>query len=149
MSKRVVFVDLDHVLADYSTGFHQYETRFPELKFPQQEPGMYMSLKPLDGAINAYKWLDDNFDTYILSAPSSMNPHSYTEKFLWVQKYLGYGAAERMILSNYKNLCTGDFLIDDYEDGKGQEQFSGQLILFGSAGYPDWSAVIDYLRQIE
>ena len=78
-----------------------------------------------------------------------MNPHSYTEKFLWVQKYLGYEAAERMILSNYKNLCTGDFLIDDYEDGKGQEQLSGQLILFGSAEYPDWSAVIDYLRQIE
>ena len=63
MSKRVVFVDLDHVLADYSTGVQEYKTRYPELEFPQSEPGMYMSLKPLDGAIIAYKWLDDNFDT--------------------------------------------------------------------------------------
>jgi 5'-nucleotidase len=34
-------------------------------------------------------------------------------------------------------LLKGDFLIDDYITGRGQEYFEGELIHFGSNQYPD------------
>jgi 5'-nucleotidase len=49
------------------------------------------------------------------------------------------------ILSPNKALLKGDFLIDDMINGKGQEDFEGELITFGSEKYPNWKSVIKKL----
>ena len=49
--------------------------------------------------------------------------------------------AQKLILSPNKALLKGDFLIDDMINGKGQEDFEGELIAFGSEKYPNWKSV--------
>ena len=118
---------------------------------PQAAPGLYGSLEPIVGTISALKELmaSPNLNISILSAQSVRNPHSYSEKRIWVGNHLGEHVADRLILSNYKGLNRGDYLIDHYGHGKGQEYFEGALIPFGSARYPDWSSVVETFREHE
>lgn len=67
-----------------------------------------------------------------------------SDKLVWVKKWLGTYSYKRLILSHHKNLNKGDFLIDDRLKN-GAENFSGELILFGSEQYPNWDSVVDYL----
>jgi len=39
----------------------------------------------------------------------------------------------------------GDYLIDDHASGRGQEDFQGELIHFGSEKFPDWKVILNYL----
>jgi hypothetical protein len=45
-----------------------------------------------------------------------------------------------------KSLWMGDFLIDDHDSGRGQENFQGELIHFGSAKWPDWATVLAWFE---
>ena len=62
----------------------------------------------------------------------------------WVQKHFSEVFHKRLIISHHKDLLKGDFLIDDRGD-KGQADFEGQWIKFGSEEFPDWPTVTDYL----
>ncbi|MCP5016337.1 MAG: hypothetical protein GY938_13855 [Ketobacter sp.] len=134
---------MDHVLCDYETGFKRHQAKYPDLSFPQSQPGLYIGLEPIEGAIKAFSWLanQEEFAVLILTAPSILNPHSYCEKRIWVEEYLGIDAVENLIISPHKGLNRGDYLIDDCISGKGQENFQGELIQFGSCEFPDWSSV--------
>lgn len=147
-TKKIVYIDMDHVLCDYDAGYKAHQSMYPDLEFPQSQPGLYRSLKPMPGAIEAFRSLSARSDVevYILTAPSERNPHCYSEKRIWVEEYLGLAAVNRLIISPHKNLLRGDYLIDDCASGKGQEHFEGELILFGSQQYPGWSQVLKYLR---
>ena len=72
-------------------------------------------------------------------------PESWTHKRMWVSKHLGKHAYKKLILSNHKNLLSGDYLIDD-RTANGAGEFSGELIQFGSDKFPDWSSVLNYLQ---
>jgi 5'-nucleotidase len=87
-SKIVVYVDLDDPLCDYTSLFNQGLLGNPKIKYSQSLTGFFLNLELIPNAIDAFKWLDnrDEFDVYILSAPSIHNPHCYTEKRLWVEK---------------------------------------------------------------
>ena len=93
--------------------------------------------------VEVYQWLNnqDNVDLYILTAPSVRNPSSYTEKRLWLERYLGLKTAYKLIISPNKGLNLGHYLIDDYIEGKGRENFEGQILQFGSKEYPDWKSI--------
>ena len=99
---------------------------------------------PYEGAINAYHHLARFYDVYILSTAPWNNPSAWSDKLIWVRKWLGTDGYKRLILSHHKNLNKGDFLIDDRLKN-GAENFSGELILFGSEQYPNWDSVVDYL----
>jgi 5'-nucleotidase len=146
---KVIYVDMDDVLCDFIGEFTALRSSRPEIEFPQSLPGFFEGLKPIDGAIEAFEWLAKQpcLDTYILSAPSVLNPYSYTEKRLWIEKHLGLDAAHKLILSPNKALNIGEYLIDDYAYGKGQENFTGQLLHFGSEQFPDWLAIIRFLND--
>lgn len=149
MSPRIiVYIDMDHTLSDYDAGFRRHQSLHPDLEFPQSVPGMFLNLEPVHGAIDAYLWLNSHprLDVYILTAPSEMNPHSYTEKRLWVEKHLGMEVVRKLIISPNKGLNRGDFLIDDYISGRGQENFEGKILQFGSDEFPDWQAVIGFFK---
>ena len=88
----------------------------------------------------------EKFDPYILTAPSTRNPFSYTEKRVWIEKYFGVEFTEKLIISSNKGLLKGDILIDDLISGRGQENFEGKIMQFGSANYPDWKTVIARLE---
>ena len=118
-----------------------------DVRFPQGRIGFFRGLTPIDGGIESVNVLrsNDSLDVYILTAPSVRNPHSYMEKRQWIEKYFDYDFCKKLIISPNKALLKGDVLIDDNIQGKGQEDFEGELIKFASEKYPDWSSVLGYL----
>jgi len=96
------------------------------------------------GAVDAFATLSQRFDTYILSTAPWNNPSAWSDKLEWVKTNLGNTAYKRLILTHHKNLNRGDFLVDDRQKN-GASEFGGELILFGSEQFPDWSVVTKYL----
>jgi 5'(3')-deoxyribonucleotidase len=146
--QKIVYVDMDDVLCDFAQMYNESKERHPEIAYPHSVPETFLNLTPIDGAIEGFRSLSANpkLDVYILSAPSVFNPHSYTEKRLWVERHLGLDAAHRLILSPHKHLNHGDFLVDDQLDGRGQERFSGELLHFGSEQFPNWPSIVDHIE---
>ncbi len=107
-------------------------------------------MRPLPGAIDAFRELAQPFDTYILSTAPWRNPSGWQHKIEWVHEHLGAGedsvAYKRLILTHHKELNRGDFLVDD-RPNNGADRFEGQWIHFGSKRFPDWPTVVDYLRR--
>lgn len=145
--KIIIYVDMDQTLADYNSAYNEQRKKNPHLAYPQSTPGFFTALAPLSDAITTFHWLmsQELFETFILTAPSVKNPHCYSEKRLWTEKYLGFEAASRLIITPHKGLNKGHYLIDDQATGKGQELFEGNLIHFGSPSFPNWKSVKDYL----
>lgn len=143
MTNRIVYVDMDDVLCDYSGAYQAALTLHPENKYPQSKYGFFANLQAIEGAVDAINALiqSDNYEPYILTAPSICNPFSYTEKRVWVEQYLGFKLVDRLIICSNKGLLKGDFLIDDNAFGKGQENFEGELIHFGSREFTGWNDV--------
>ncbi len=46
-----------------------------------------------------------------------------------------------------KEKLKGDVLIDDYIEGRGQENFEGEFIHFGSEEFPNWEIIYQYLNS--
>jgi 5'-nucleotidase len=149
--KKTLYVDMDGVLVDFESGVQrisakeqrEYEGRLDDV------PGIFALMDPMPGALEAYRELSQLFDTYILSTAPWENVSAWSDKLLWVKRHLGGhpgdDAYKRLILTHHKDLNAGDFLIDDR--GKhGSDRFVGEHILFGSARFPDWPSVMDYLR---
>lgn len=146
MSKKIVYIDMDNVVVDFQSGIDllseqvkvEYQGRYDEV------PHIFSLMKPIDGALEAIEKLHNKYEIYLLSTAPWNNPTAWSDKVLWVQKYLGDLCYKRLILSHHKNLNRGDFLIDDREKN-GAKDFEGELILFGSDIYPDWETILKYL----
>tara|TARA_Y100001968_G_scaffold291600_1_gene296167 strand:+ start:4838 stop:5278 length:441 start_codon:yes stop_codon:yes gene_type:complete len=144
--KKILYVDMDNVLVDFASGVEmipehiqlEYKGRIDDV------PGIFSLMKPVFGAISSFERLCKEYDTYILSTAPWSNSSAWSDKNLWVRKYLGEIAYKKLILTHHKNLNHGDFLIDD-RTANGASLFGGQHIIFGSDEYPNWKAVCDYL----
>lgn len=144
--KKTLYVDMDNVLVDFPSGINQlspetqeeYSDNFDEV------PGIFSLMIPMPGAIDAYKELSERFETYILSTSFWKNPSAWSDKLIWVDKYLGKHAHKRLILSHNKQLHIGAYLIDD-RPNNGAKDFIGEWIKFGSDKYPNWEVVKNYL----
>lgn len=146
--QKIIYVDMDDTLCDYSSQYSLYQAQFPDVKFPQSVVGFFEKMVPKPDAIEVAQALYDHehYKVYILTAPSLYNPPCYSEKRLWVEGHLGFQWVERLIIANDKSLLKGDYLVDDHIEGRGQEKFEGELIHFSSDKFPDWKAVGDYFR---
>jgi 5'-nucleotidase len=152
MARKILYADLDNTLVDFQSGIDgldpaivdKYEDRFDEA------PGIFALMRPLPGAIDAFRELAQLFDIYILSTAPWRNPSAWQHKIEWVHEHLGADedsvAYKRLILTHHKNLNRGDFLVDDRANN-GADQFTGEWIQFGSERFPNWPMVVDYLRQ--
>lgn len=140
---KIIYVDMDDTLCDFKGAYQRALDDNPGIQYPQSQSGFFANLKPIKGAIDAVNQLikSDDYDPYILSAPSTPNPLSYAEKRQWVEQHFGYEFCERLILCAHKGLLRGHLLIDDNVEGKGQEEFEGKIIQFGSTRFPNWLSV--------
>jgi 5'(3')-deoxyribonucleotidase len=143
--KKIVYVDMDNVLFNFSKARDEALLRNPSIAFPHSQVDFFRKLEPIENAMWSIKTLDKHFDTYILTAPSTLNPMSYMEKMLCIRDHLGQAFIEKLIISKHKHLNKGDYLIDDMASGCGQDKFEGELIQFGSEKFPNWQSVINYL----
>lgn len=148
--KKRVFVDMDNVLVDFESGLAQvseevkqeYEGRLDEI------PGLFGLMKPMPGAIDSMHELQKHYDLFILSTAPWKNPSAWSDKVSWVTKYLDDVFHKRMVITHRKDLCQGDYLIDD-RGKNGTSEFAGEWIEFGSEKFPDWNSVLVYLMNVE
>lgn len=138
---------MDDVMAAYTDAFNIALEKNPGIQFPQSQLDFFRNLKPIDGAIDAVNRLRKIYDVYVLTAPSYKNPLCYMEKRIWIEEKFDMDMVQRLIISPNKSLLKGDYLIDDNIQGKGQEDFEGILVHFGSNRFPTWYHVEKYLQN--
>lgn len=143
--KPILYIDMDGPLVDYDAGIAHCNSP-EERDCIKRSPGFFENLPPAKGALEAVDWLIQHFECFLLTTTPWGAPLASTEKRLWVDKHLPKYFFKRLITSHFKNLNIGDFLIDD-RTKNGAGQFSGELILFGSPEFPDWSSIITYLSS--
>jgi 5'-nucleotidase len=147
ITKPLVYIDMDGVLSDFDKRFKELEAQGFKGSSVFKHPEAYKDLEPIEGAIAAWHSLQEKYETYILSTPAWSNPDSWSEKRIWVEKFLGKSAHKKLILCHHKGLVMGDYLIDDRK-ANGVGDFKGEHIHFGTEEYPDWSAVLQRLGII-
>ncbi len=143
---KTLYIDMDNVLVDFPTGIarisdaqrNEFEGRLDEVL------GIFSLMEPMEGAVDSFHKLTHKYDTYILSTAPWENHTAWSDKLIWVKKYLGMPAYKRLILSHHKNLNLGDYLIDDRLKN-GVDKFPGEHIHFGTEKFPDWKSVCEYL----
>ena len=143
---QIIYIDMDNVIVDFRSGINKlsiqqkkkYVGRLDEV------PGIFSLMSPMENAIESVKKLSKVFDTYLLSTAPWDNPSAWSDKVIWVKKYLGEVTHKRLILSHHKNLNKGDYLIDD-RTKNGADKFEGEHIHFGQGAFKDWNAVTKYL----
>lgn len=155
MSKKVVFLDLDDTLADFS-GSPLLPAGYPFEVHAMYEPGFFLGLKVIPGALSAVRQIIKmGYDVHILSQPVDISAHSYSEKVQWVGIHFPE-LISKLHLTQDKGLFKGDYLIDDNPD-KWKDKFEangGKFIEFHySRKYPhtmknthaNWKEIIEFL----
>jgi len=146
--EKIVYVDMDNVLVNFQSGIDKLSVDIVKefVDRLDEVPNIFSLMEPMKGAIEAYELISQRYDTYILSTSPWENPSAWSDKLLWIKKYLSSVAYKRLILTHHKNLNIGDYLIDD-RTKRGADKFQGELILFGSKDFSDWEAVTKYLLK--
>tara|TARA_B100001063_G_C16483973_1_gene414035 strand:+ start:193 stop:618 length:426 start_codon:yes stop_codon:yes gene_type:complete len=137
---------MDNVLVDFKSGIDKisYENKIEYEGRLDDVPGIFSLMVPIKNAIESVEKLSKTFDIYLLSTAPWDNPSAWSDKVIWVKKYLSEVAYKRLILSHHKNLNKGDYLIDD-RTKNGADKFEGEHIHFGQGAFKDWDAVTTYL----
>ena len=146
MSKKRLYFDMDGVIVDFDSALKlQSEETLKKYEGREDEiPGLFGQMQPMQGAIEAIRKLNEIYDCYILSTAPWGNPSAWSDKVIWITRYLDDVFHKKMVITHCKHLCKGDILIDD-RDKHGVRDFEGEWIHFGSERFPDWDSVLDYL----
>ena len=147
-----LFIDMDNVLVNFQSGIDRLDekTRQEYKDHLDDVPGIFAQMDPMPGAVEAVQKLRERYDLYILSTAPWNNPTAWCDKLNWVKKHFGGDEHspfyKRIILTHHKNLCHGNYLIDDRPKKCGVEEFTGKVLHFGPEGkYKDWESVVEYL----
>jgi 5'(3')-deoxyribonucleotidase len=140
---------MDGVIVDFASALElqseetlkEYEGRLDEI------PGLFSQMKPMPGALEAVRRLNERYDCYILSTAPWNNPSAWSDKVAWITEHLDDVFHKKMIITHCKHLCKGNYLIDD-RDKHGASEFEGEWIHFGSERFPNWETVLEYLLTI-
>jgi len=143
-----LFFDMDGVLVSFESGLERVDekTKCQYKGHVEDIPGLFSLMRPVPGAIEAVRMLSQHYDVFILSTAPWKNPSAWGDKRNWVVEHFGDIFFKRIILTHRKDLCQGDYLIDD-RGYNGVTNFGGEWIKFGSDQFPDWNAVINYLSS--
>lgn len=158
MTKKIILIDMDGVLVKEPSKEHEESKRKKMGRKGKKDgyeehdihwsdvPDIFQDLEPMQGAIDSYTKLSENYDVYIVSTAPWNNPSAWSDKRNWVDKYIPH-AKKRLFLTHNKNMIIGDFIIDDRLKN-GVDKFHGKHIHFGQEPFENWNKVIDYFDRI-
>jgi 5'-nucleotidase len=146
--KKVVYIDLDGVIVDL---IGQMNIELSETSKKYNDPTdiiddsetIFINAKPIPQALESIAELEKYYDVFILSTAPWHNIHSWSQKRMWVEKYLP-SMFKKLILTHHKEQLIGDYLIDDRKKN-GASEFKGKHIHIFSEHYPTWQSVLDEL----
>lgn len=182
--KPIVLVDMDGVLVDFEEHFLKcFMAEYPELPFipvkerrvfyaqddypPEYKPlihsifeseGFFLTMPPMDGALEAMKTLAEKNEVFICTAPFTSSRHCAGEKFEWVRKHLGEEWLSRMVISKDKTMTRGDYLIDDKPAIVGVKKPEWEHVIFDAPYNREvkykrralsWATVYDTLPELK
>lgn len=147
--KKILFVDMDGVLADFEAGVRSFEPDMPwdrenVDRVCEANTRVFTILPEIEGGVEAVTLLKEKYDIYFLTTPMCNVPDSYGDKRIWLREKFGDWVDKRLILTHRKDLAKGDILIDDTLHN-GVDNFEGDHIHFGTPLYPDWKSVLKHL----
>jgi hypothetical protein len=140
-----IFIDMDGVIVDFEGRMAELGLGAGRLKV---QPGAYLHMKPIPGAIEAVRSLIGmGFEIWLATKPPTGIPWAYMDKVQWVLNHLPE-LKRRIIITHDKGLLGdgGDYLIDDRPHKANCEAFTGRVIVFGHGSYL-WPDVLTYFRQ--
>lgn len=183
----IVLVDMDGVLVDFTGGFWQrWADRWPHAPGREDadltqfyvddqvpadwraaardlvcEAGFFAALPAVGGAVAALSaMLEHGWDVRICTAPILANPTCTSDKLAWVERHLGAGWTERVVVTKDKTLVRGDVLIDDRPQVVGALEPTWRHVLFdatynahvtGAAGrlyrWSEWAGTLRPILQ--
>lgn len=155
MTRPIVLVDMDGVLADFSGAVIRHiQQLHPDITIPtlakfrvhhnfeeksiQREiidyitsETFFRNLPLIDGALAGWQRIIDlGYSPRVCSAPIRANPWSEQEKRTWLAEHLNADVAASAIIDRNKYLHNGIALIDDRTDLLHADQAPWQQILF-------------------
>lgn len=117
--KPKLFLDMDNVLVDTLTVLNTLSPADYQVEKPDQIPGVFLDLAPVEGAVQAVQELSVYYELFILSTAPWENPSAWQDKLIWLEKYFGKDVKspfyKRVILAHDKGLVhgVGGILVDD------------------------------------
>ena len=108
--KKVVFLDMDGVLANFEGALKEVIHDPPEMF----QKDFFLNLEPMEGSKEFVDWAfqQDYLRLYIGSKPAVKNLWSTIEKYWWIEKHFPK-LLKKMVLVCDKGLLRGDVLVDD------------------------------------
>lgn len=147
--KKIVYVDMDGVLADFWGGVGDSSPRIPNSDPPAMfEKGFFFNLEPTPGSKEAIATLLQfkGLSVYIASKPSTKNLWSTIEKYQWLQVHFP-DLFQKVFLTCDKGHLNGDYLIDD-DVHRWKPKFKGKFLHFNELKPEEsWKWIVEYLSQ--
>ena len=145
---KVVYIDLDGVIVDLISQMKKelsetskiYED---ETDIIDDSETIFINSQPIPHALESIVELEKYFDVYILSTAPWHNIHSWSQKRIWVDKYMPT-MFKKLILTHHKEQLIGEYLIDDRLKN-GAAEFKGEHIHIFENDFPTWESVLKYL----
>jgi len=150
--KKSIAIDMDGVLADVEAHFLSWyerdygqklskkdlqgkteENAFPKRgmvkKFASTE-NFFKTVPVMDGAVEAVKKLQKNYEIYIVSAAMEF-PQSLVEKRTWLSEHFPFIHWKNIVFCGNKSIINTDIMIDDHL--KNLDYFKGRTIMFSAS----------------
>jgi len=143
--KKIVYLDMDGVMADFKKGVGRPN---PEWSPPEMYlQGFFRNLPVMAGAREAITEIltYEGIDLYIASKPDSINLFCATEKYQWIQEHFPE-LIKKIFLTCDKGHLNGHFLVDD-DERQWKDKFKGEFIKFDELNpEASWKAILETLK---